>query len=194
MPYRQIYLGDGEYTIARVPDEVVDEWREIRYRYPSSAPGYSRPPDVDTPEFRSWIKHQGEPGFQELLDTSTNVMDSETDFLIYSAGTELILRDAKIGGKVLVFYRHDRGYEYQMKISPIEGRMFNERVNTKTTTEWDEDAFVQLLELFHDFFLAPKDELDPDDPVIGTAYDFQKMQDETLIAEKELREYYASHN
>lgn len=181
MPYRLVYIGNDETVLARVPNEVVAEWLEVREA--NKGIGYpDRPPDIDTPEFRTWISHPGEKGWEERAKHN-HTTNAATDFPVFTAAQGLFGMVAKL----LISYESKRGYVFRLKahIEQTGETIFDQE---SVSREWDEDKYERMLELFSKLFMDIADT-----PVmISTYFDFISMESEVELAYKEIEEYYGT--
>lgn len=182
MPYREIRLG-YETFVVRVPTSAITEWLDSRDR--GNYIGYpDRPPDVDTPLVRGWIQHPNESDkFNYLASTVGNL---ET-FPIYSLSCEAQspISNIVIDVKLLVSYSIPTDkYALRLVIRTLEGESIADS-EFEVESERAETVFDHKLEQFAESFISKTTV-----PFISTYADYEELMEETLLAEKELKEYY----
>lgn len=176
MPYREVYLGDGEYTIARVPDSVIDEWRERRAA--NKVSGYpDRPPDIDAETLRGWIAHPDEVGY--ALQRS-DLKDNRADFIVYTITAAL---PEDFVAKLMVTYS-EQGYIFTMKVDN-DTTGANVQNNKVVKAKWDADFFDNALYIFMDFYGKYSE------PMITTYQDVEALKEEKAKAFLDLDQYLA---
>ena len=175
MPYREIFLGGGEVSIARISDEAIIEWLSVRERNKNI--GYpDRPPDIDNEFMRSWIQHPSDPGYKELKEQAR-----VNSFPVISISAEL----SDIEAKLLIGYNEGEGYTFRILARVLKtGEALLDRTSVKI--EWDEQYYENVLTLYSNMFIHPHS----DPPLISTYLDYEEMQAESILAEQELKEYY----
>jgi len=179
MPYREVYLAGGEVAIARISDEAIIEWIEVRER--NKTIGYpDRPPDIDNEFMRSWIQHPGDPGYEELRKRAL-----VNSFPVITIAEEDIYKGWVIEAKLLIGFNEGEGYTFRMVVRGIAtGETLLDKISVKA--EWDEQYYENVLTLYSNMFIHPHS----DPPLISTYLDYEEMQAESILAEQELKEYY----
>ena len=187
MPYREVYLGDGEYTIARVPDEVVTQWLKDRTdgKVPQDVP--NRPPDVDTSYLRAWIVGPRDPGY-EPLSNRPSFSESAGDFAVCAFATEIDVADMYAESKLVIAYHADSNeYQFRFIVRTESGRSVVDRTKTIGADQITGEFFDKALAFWIDTFTA-------DYEIIVTTYaDMDEAEKELAVAHDELEEWYRVH-
>jgi len=179
VPYREIFFG-GETFVVRVPASAITEWLDTRDR--GRYIGYpDRPPDVDTPLLRGWIQHPNETAkFNYLAST----VDDQAVFPVYSISCDWLSPiNTVVEAKFLVSYSISQDkYAFRLIIRTSQGKTVVDTEIDVAVTEVEE-AFDEKVKQFAEAFVE-------EGAFISTFADFEALQEETSLAEKELKEYY----
>jgi hypothetical protein len=183
MPYREIFL-EGETFVVRVPASAITEWLGSRDR--GRYIGYpDRPPDVDTPLLRGWIQHPNETAkFNYLAST----VGHQEVFPVYSISCDALgPLSIVVEAKLLVSYNVPQDkYTFRLIVRTLQGESIVDSEIDVDVTEIEE-AFDVKIKQFAEAFVG-------EGAFISTFADFEALQEETLLAEKELKEYYGDSN
>jgi hypothetical protein len=182
MPYRQVLLSTGELTIARISDAAITEWLEVRERNKNL--GYpDRPPDIDTPLFRTWIQQPSDPGFEEMKKEAHGANSFPILTLAQEDNTALG-RMEPVEAKILISYEENIGYIFRFVVRELKtGYTVMDKESVKP--EWDEQYYEDVLNLYSSMFIHPYS----NPTMISTYFDFEEIWTETTLAEQELKEY-----
>jgi hypothetical protein len=174
MPYQEIQIG-REVFISRIPPSAVYEWLNIRER--NRVIGYpDRPPDVDTPLLRAWVSHPNEINEHTIKAASK----WSKQFQIYTFCADI--SEAEV--KLLVSYEIlTKQYLFRRIIRANDGTTIGDK-SYPVPEEDIEEAFDRELEGLSVFA--------GDHPYITTYFDYEELESEVTLAEKEIDDYYGT--
>lgn len=173
MPYRQISIGN-EVFVSRVSPAAVDEWLNIRER--NRVSGYpDRPPDVDTPLQRAWIAHPN-----EVNKFAIKAGEARKVFPVYSLAGDIAIAEVKL---LVTYDTETNEYLFRRVVRRNDGTTLGDNTYS-CDEEWGEDVLEKEI--------IDASRFAGEHPFISTYSDFEELDAETKLAQKELDAYYGN--
>ena len=173
MPYQEIQIGN-EVFVSRISPEGVDEWLVIRER--NRKLGYpDRPPDVDTPLQRGWIAHPNEQNKFALI-----AGEVRTSFIVYTFAGDIAEAEIKL---LVTFDIKAKEYLFRRVVRRNDGSTVGDETFVYSEEEGEGALEAEIIGV--SIFAG-------EHPYISTYFDFEDLDVETKLAEKELKAYYGT--
>lgn len=168
-----------EHFQVRINDAGVAQWLNVRPRLRTL--GFpDRPPDVDTPDTRVWLRHPGEVG-QFFDDQDSSALEMGEVFFVLALSRALVTGELL---HMLVVGQPDGVYLWSLAVESEDGtktvdQSFRSELSTPDEAVWGaiEDMLVFIAE-----FSVP----DKATPVFTTYVDGQFVESEILLAKADL--------